>query len=196
MFQIQRMARHGLWLNVGMILGGLVLSSAMVRIPTSCISVTSTSSHMPADHHGACYLLPQQVAASRNKVPCNANALNHSLTSNVHRSACPPKSKLSGMHGRDEFRCGVQVTVYWLSHYPTSVAGACVDWRPPNHVERDQADPRCPGSSKSALFSHPFAVFSLHPTRRSRVKRTPLPLQQHECTAGLPSGCPSQQIWA
>ncbi len=31
MFQIQRMARHGLWLNVGMILGGLVLSSAMVR---------------------------------------------------------------------------------------------------------------------------------------------------------------------
>ncbi len=32
-FQVQRMARHGLWLNVGMILGGLVLSSAMVRLP-------------------------------------------------------------------------------------------------------------------------------------------------------------------
>lgn len=31
LFQIQRMARHGLWLNVGMILGGLALSSAMVR---------------------------------------------------------------------------------------------------------------------------------------------------------------------
>lgn len=32
-----------------------------------------------------------------------------------------------------------QVTIYWLSHYPTSVAdAACANWRPPDYHARDQ----------------------------------------------------------
>jgi hypothetical protein len=90
------MARHGLWLNVGMILGGLALSSAMVRL---CCCGLST--RLAVEEVWSCDL------------------------------AC-------GESADTATRCDPQVTVYWLSHYPSSVADVAVgDWRSPEVVAQD-----------------------------------------------------------
>jgi hypothetical protein len=116
-FQLVHLAMRHMWVNFGVILGGYIVSSSFV----------SPSAYRLAVHTALCYKL-SLIAPSDTP----GGIL---LDARMAPALCLRNCAMPAAHEAVE---RVQVTAYWLSHYPTRIADKMTEWRTKSEIDLER----------------------------------------------------------